>query len=140
VRVSDANESDVARRARLNHERNLAIAATRVEMVGVREYGEGYPVTLHVEPPRLERGITPGPSERRYVIRAVNEGGHNSVLIDLFDLLAWLGKHPPESFGVDALEMPVMVANNTVRARMRAPCPPGTLCHHEPRCPHAANK
>lgn len=51
-------------------------------MDGVREYAEGFPVELVLD------GET-----RRLAIRALNEGGHNVTLIDVFDLLGWLGKN-----------------------------------------------
>lgn len=59
------------------------------EMLGVREYAEGYPVhVLHETPLGLD--------EPREMIEAINEGGHNSTLIDLLDLVAWLKERRPE--------------------------------------------
>lgn len=49
-----------------------------VELVGVREHGEGRPVEL-----MLARN-------GRQVIYAENEGGFNAVMIDLLELLAAL--------------------------------------------------
>lgn len=48
-------------------------------MDGVREYGEGFPVSLQVDD-----------CSRRLVIVAKNEGGSNETAIDLVDLLNWL--------------------------------------------------
>lgn len=52
---------------------------------GVREYCENYPVEL------VRNEQTNG----RPGIRALNEGGNNEVLIDLFDLLEWLQRELP---------------------------------------------
>lgn len=53
------------------------------EMDGVREYGEMYPVQLIRHP-----------DNGRLVIRAINEGGYNSVDIDLWDILDWMSRGP----------------------------------------------
>ena len=49
------------------------------EMTGVREYAEEYAVEV-----KYDR------SNERYVVFALNEGGHNSVSIDLLDMMDWL--------------------------------------------------
>lgn len=49
------------------------------EMVGVREYAEGFPVALWRDE---ETG--------RLVVVAENEGGNNSTAVDLLDLIGWL--------------------------------------------------
>jgi hypothetical protein len=90
-------ESEWARNARLHAERDAAIAASSMGLAGVREYAEGYPVTIHTEPPYIEpRHGWQGPHESRVVIKAVNEGGHNLVLIDLKDLIGWLHENRPD--------------------------------------------
>lgn len=50
---------------------------------GVREYGEGFPVTI-------------GESNGRECVMAANENGHNGTSVDLLDLVAWLKTHRPE--------------------------------------------
>lgn len=65
---------------------------TTVKMVGVREYCEEYPVELS---DGTNTGVYDDYTDR-YVIRAINEGGHNSVEIDLIDLLTWLKENKPE--------------------------------------------
>ncbi len=52
-------------------------------MTGVREYAEGNPVELETV-------------EGRVRVRAVNQGGYDSVSIDLLDLLSWLHKNRPD--------------------------------------------
>jgi hypothetical protein len=61
------------------------------DMEGVREYGEGYPVELW-------RDDVSG----RLVIRAFNEGHHNDVVIDLWDILEWAKTGPRGRFPVVA--------------------------------------
>ena len=60
-------------------------------MDGVTEYNEEMPVKLsyHAE-------------SKREVIVAQNEGGCNSVAIDLLQLVAWLKEHRPELFNAPA--------------------------------------
>ena len=48
----------------------------------IREYAEGYPVTIETE-------------EQRHVIRAYNQGGHDCTGVDLVDLLRWVKKEMP---------------------------------------------
>ncbi len=52
-----------------------------LELDGVTEYCEGYPVALTT----TKEGIP--------CLRATNEGGYNSVEIDFNQLIAWLIKH-----------------------------------------------
>jgi len=52
---------------------------TQIEMVGVREHGEEYPVS-----------VARDNKTARWVILAANEGGYNSTVVDLFDLLKWI--------------------------------------------------
>lgn len=59
-----------------------------VELTGVHEYVEGYPVTLK----RTTREECSG----RLVIEAINQGGFDSVQIDLLELLSWIKRHRPE--------------------------------------------
>ena len=49
----------------------------------INEYGEGYPVEIKEK-------------DGRTVIVALNEGGYNSTIVDLEDLLTYLQKHKPE--------------------------------------------
>lgn len=49
-----------------------------LEMQGVREYSEEFPVALSGDNGRL-------------VVVARNQGGHDSTSIDLLDLLDWIG-------------------------------------------------
>jgi hypothetical protein len=58
-------------------------------MEGVREYSESYDVALLL----AESGDGSLPRE---VVIGWNEGGHNTVEIDLIDLLNWLKAHRPE--------------------------------------------
>jgi len=51
-------------------------------MIGVREYGEKYPVRLELEKGRL-------------AVVAVNEAGHNCTSVDLLDILYWVKKYQP---------------------------------------------
>lgn len=53
-----------------------------IEMVGVREYGERFPVF-----------ITRDTERNRICIKALNEGGYNYVKIDLADILDWMDKN-----------------------------------------------
>jgi hypothetical protein len=62
----------------------MATDTIPVVMDGVREHGEGFPVELD------DGGAE---EEPRPIIRAFNEGGHNSTEIDLLDLLTWLHRH-----------------------------------------------
>lgn len=54
-----------------------------VLMDGVREHGEGFGVTL-------------GERSERMALVAYNEGGHNSTLVDLLDVIAWARTNRPE--------------------------------------------
>jgi hypothetical protein len=51
-------------------------------MKGVREYAEKMDVELQYV-------------DDRYVIYAVNEGGHNCTMVDLLDVLEWVHKTLP---------------------------------------------
>ena len=57
------------------------------EMIGVREYAEGFPVELRRD---KDNG--------RLVVCAVNEGGHNVTHVDVLDLLSWLRARYPQLF------------------------------------------
>ena len=57
-----------------------------IEMIGVREHGEGQPVILHRE------AIT-----GRMTIQARNEGGNNATEVDLLDLINWLASGTQET-------------------------------------------
>lgn len=59
------------------------------EMIGVREYAEGYAVYLHDV---FEIADQPG----RLAITAYNEATHDSTQVDLVDVLEWLAEHRPE--------------------------------------------
>jgi hypothetical protein len=63
----------------MNENTELAIT-----MTGVTEFVEGYPVEL----------ICNSETHNRLAIKAINEGGNNIVLIDLFDLINWLRFNP----------------------------------------------
>ena len=54
-------------------------------MLGVREHTEGYPVSLVQDP-----------TNNRLSIRAVNEGGNNETVVDLWELLEYLRLGPLE--------------------------------------------
>jgi hypothetical protein len=56
-----------------------------IRLVGVREYGEGQPVSLVADK-----------DNPRLCIVAVNEGGHNSTSVDLLDLIQWVHANRPE--------------------------------------------
>ena len=91
---------------KLLNERERREAASAVELIGVREYAESYPVQLVRQEPKIltERayfGPANAPDEHRWVVSATNEGGHNSTSIDLLDLIAWLRANRP-----DLLESP----------------------------------
>ncbi len=51
----------------------------KLEMAGVREYGEGFPPWIEWDE-----------GKERWTLNASNECGHNSTSIDLIDLLRWL--------------------------------------------------
>ena len=53
------------------------------EMTGVREYGEGDPVELHIDD-----------VSGHLVVVAFNEAGHCATYVDLNDLIAWTRKGP----------------------------------------------
>lgn len=53
----------------------------KIKCEGVREYAEGYDVTIEEY-------------EGRTIVRALNECGCNSTMIDLADLVTWLYCHP----------------------------------------------
>lgn len=55
-----------------------------VEMSGVREYAEGYPVRLCAM------------DNARLAIEARNQGGYDCTHVDLCDLLKWLQDNRPE--------------------------------------------
>lgn len=59
--------------------KNRRLSNQGIVMEGVREYCEEMEVRL------LKRN-------GRYVIKARNEGGHNSTEVDLLDLIQWLQK------------------------------------------------
>jgi len=68
---------------------------------GVREYAEGYVVTVKtVEeylPEELHKLIETNEWDgKRLVVVATNEGGYNDTAIDLVDLLEWVNLHMPE--------------------------------------------
>lgn len=67
-----------------------------VVMDGVREYNEGMPVYFAPTEDANRTGET-RTAERagRFVLEAFNEGGHNSVAIDVDDALMWLMRHRP---------------------------------------------
>ena len=65
----------------------------KIEMEGVREYAEYMPVRLIKRHPCYMEHYE---SEQRWVIDAVNEGGHNGTEVDLVDLLRWLKENRPE--------------------------------------------
>jgi hypothetical protein len=60
--------------------------------LGVREYAESYLVYLNEVQIADDKIVDVG-GERRFVLEATNEGGHNSTLVDLKDLLLWLHDH-----------------------------------------------
>lgn len=63
--------------------------------IGVREYAESY--LVHLNEVQIADGkIVDVGGERRFVLEARNEGGHNSTLVDLEDLLLWLHDHRPD--------------------------------------------
>ena len=64
------------------------------EMIGVREYGEGYPVEL-----------VRNQATNRLVLRAHNEGHNNVTEVDLFDVLEWLQKGPQESRSAEGVSI-----------------------------------
>lgn len=68
-----------------------------VVMDGVREYNEGMPVYFAPTEDANRTGETRA-AERagRFVLEAFNEAGHNSVAIDVEDVLAWIAKHHPD--------------------------------------------
>lgn len=66
--------------------------ALPVELEGVREHGEGFPVELRTDE-----------DSGRIVIRAINEGGHNTTHVDLLDLIEWLKRYSDAFGGVTLL-------------------------------------
>lgn len=57
-----------------------------IPMIGVRTYSnEDYLVRLEVNPYNY-----------RFLIRAINEGGHNSTTVDLIDVIRWVKNNKPE--------------------------------------------
>ena len=65
---------------------------------GVTEYCEGMPVelikTTGAYTPETEMDEWPG--HGRMVIKAKNEGGHNSTEVDLLELITWIKANHPE--------------------------------------------
>lgn len=69
-----------------------------VEMDGVKEYHEEYPVVLRLGKKHRDgmENIYKFNPENRWLIVAENEGGYNSTAIDLCELIEWLKKHRPD--------------------------------------------
>lgn len=66
------------------------------ELAGVREYSDGYVIHL-VEHVIDEEHIGDEPmGEKRFVLEALNEGGFNSTLVDVMDVLLWLREYRPD--------------------------------------------
>lgn len=60
----------------------------------IREYNEGYDVEIV---PVNAYSVRNNPELMgRPVILAVNEGGHNSVEVDLLDVIAWVKENQPD--------------------------------------------
>ena len=57
--------------------------------IKIREYYEGYDV-------EIEWGDARDGNATRYVIKAYNEGGHNSVHVDLIDVVNYVKRYHPE--------------------------------------------
>ena len=89
-------------------------------MSGVREYAESYPVKIG----EVAADEKHGPTERRLVVMALNEAGHNITLVDVRDMLKWLVEHRPE-----------LVREAMITRFESAKCPPGFLCVHDVKCP-----
>ena len=68
------------------------------EMVGVREYAEGYAVKLVTTSGSFD-GRKPEcdwPGHGRIAVRAMNEGGCACTEIDLLDLISWVKANRPD--------------------------------------------
>lgn len=63
-----------------------------IVMTGVREYAEGYQVTLL----QAESWREPSSDGPRWCVRALNQGGHDATQVDILDLIRWLREHRPE--------------------------------------------
>ena len=70
----------------------------RQRLDGVTEYCEEMPVELAETTGTYVYGVPDElrPERGRIVIRAMNEGGHNSTEVDLLELIAWLKAHRPD--------------------------------------------
>ena len=67
-------------------------------MVEIREYGDGGDVEI-TEAELDEYGTRSTEfkqGDKRFVIIATNEGGHNNTLVDLLDVIAWVKENKPE--------------------------------------------
>lgn len=91
-------ERKIRREARVAREN-----ASRVSLEGVREWGEGYVVSLvSTETDEEVRGFGPPQDESpRLCVEALNEGGHNVTRVDLLDLLRWVREHRPDLLEID---------------------------------------
>ena len=71
---------------------------TKITLNGVAEYCEGMSVELSETGGWCESGVPEDkwPGRGRLVIRAKNEGGHNSTEVDLLQLIAWLKTNRPD--------------------------------------------
>ena len=72
-------------------------------MSGVTEYAEEEPVELVQSTGSYRDGVPDSerPGFGRWVVRALNEGGHKCTEVDVLHLVAWLKEHRP-----DLLETP----------------------------------
>ena len=74
----------------------LNISKNEIELEGVREYCEEYPVLLKQNTTTHSFVLDKDVLIDRPVLVGVNEGGYNSVEIDLLDLIEWLKNNKPE--------------------------------------------
>ena len=90
-------------RGKLRDARVAREEASRVRMEGVREWGEGYVVSLvTAEANESVPSCGPLPDQSpRLCIEALNEGGYNATRVDLLDLLRWVQMHRPDLLSFD---------------------------------------
>jgi hypothetical protein len=82
---------------------------TRIPVAGVTEYLEGDRVEL------VRNDVTGG----QLSIRAVNEGGNNATLVDLWELLDWMRLGPKHAQVEDGFYLPVVDNTESAASRRR---------------------
>ena len=62
-----------------------------IELEGVMEYNDQFPVQVEQELGTSEE--YGGPKKGTITLKALNEGGYNSTVVDFFQLVDWIDNH-----------------------------------------------